>query len=176
VLPARSVDHFARLGLDRRFGLASGDLDRSYFAWQRQLHPDRFARKSPRERAFSQQQAAALNEAYETLRDPLRRATYLAGLAGVELPADGRTIADPDLLTEAMEAREALMEAESVAEAERLGEDAARRLREGLDGFGDLFLRGDAAAIRKALLRLRYLERFADEVRARRINLGAARS
>ena len=173
VQPPSQADHFARLGLARTLGLAQADLDRGYFALQRRLHPDRFAGKSPRERAISQQQAAALNEAYETLKDPLSRATYLAGLSGVELPADGKTIDDPDLLTEAMEAREALMEADTAQDVDRLANDAEQLSGEGFRALDDLFLRGEAAAIRKALLRLRYLEKFADEVRARRHKIGS---
>jgi molecular chaperone HscB len=172
VQPPRQADHFERLGVPRTLGLAQADLDRGYFALQRRLHPDRFAGKSPRERAISQQQAAALNEAYETLKDPLSRAMYLAALSGVEMPADGKTIDDPDLLMEAMEAREALMEADTPQEVEKLANDAERRAGEGLRALDDLFLRGEAPAIRKALLRLRYLEKFADEVRTRRHKIG----
>jgi molecular chaperone HscB len=174
VQPPRVVDHFARLGLERRFAQNMEQIDRSYFKWQRQLHPDRFAAKSGRERAISQQQAAALNEAYEVLRDPVRRASYLAGLTGVDLPSDGKTIADPDLLMEAMESREELMEAHDVEEVDRLAAEASNQLNRNLAELDQLFLRNDRGAIRKAVLRLRYLEKFADEARARRTNLGAA--
>lgn len=172
VQPPGQADHFARLGLTPALALAPGDLDRAYFALQRRLHPDRFAARAPRERAISQQQAAALNEAYETLKDTLSRATYLARLRGVELPSDAATIADPDLLTEAMEAREALMDADTMELVDGLEQQAAAQAERTLRSLDDLFLRGEAAAIRKALLRLRYLEKFADEVRARRHKIG----
>jgi len=120
VQPPGQMDHFARLGLTRGYAVDLAALDRAYFGLQRQLHPDRFARKPPRERAISQQQAAALNEAYETLKNPIRRARYLAAELGVDLPGDGRTIDDPELLMEAMEAREALTEAGSAAEVQAL--------------------------------------------------------
>jgi len=53
----------------------------------------------------------------------------------------------------------------------RLAERALRDKQEALDGLASLFLRDDKPAIRKALLRLRYLDKFADEARARRTNL-----
>ena len=158
------MDHFARLGLPAALDLEPAALDRAYFALQRQWHPDRFVAKPPEERARASIEAAALNEAYRTLKHPLGRAVYLAGLNGVDLPGDGKTIDDPDLLMEAMEAREDLHEAGSAAKA-RVD------MKESLVGLGSLFLAGDKPAIRKALLRLRYLDKFAEEARARRMNI-----
>lgn len=165
------MDHFARLGLPAALDLDAAALDRAYFALQRQWHPDRFASKSPEERARASVEAAGLNDAYRTLKDPLARAVYLAGLKGVELPGDGKTIDDPDLLMEAMEAREALHDAATAEAVDALAAKAREDIREGLAGLGSLFLANDRVAIRKALLRLRYLEKFADEARARRTNL-----
>ena len=165
------MDHFARLGLPAALDLEPAALDRAYFALQRQWHPDRFVAKPPDERARASSEAAALNEAYRTLKHPLGRAVYLAGLNGVDLPGDGKTIDDPDLLMEAMEAREELHEAGSVEVVDRLAAKARVDMKESLVGLGSLFLAGDKPAIRKALLRLRYLDKFAEEARARRMNI-----
>src|SRR5471030_394359 len=102
------MDHFARLGLPAALELEPAALDKAYFTLQRQWHPDRFVGKPPEERAKASIEAAALNDAYRTLKDPLSRAVYFAGLKGVEMPIDGKTIDDPELLMEAMEAREEL--------------------------------------------------------------------
>lgn len=165
------MDHFARLGLPAALDLEPATLDRAYFALQRQWHPDRFANRSAEERARASTEAAALNDAYRTLKDPLSRAVYFSAMKGVELPGDGKTIDDPDLLMEAMEAREALGDANTAKAIESLAERALRDKQEALDGLASLFLRDDKPAIRKALLRLRYLDKFADEARARRTNL-----
>ena len=170
------MDHFARLGLPAALDLEPAALDRAYFALQRQWHPDRFAARAAEERAQASSEAAALNDAYRTLKDPLSRATYLAGLRGVELPGDGKTIDDPDLLMEAMEAREALHEAATPDAVEALAVQSKKQAQEALDGLADLFLREDKPAIRKALLRLRYLDKFAEEARARRMNLERPRA
>src|SRR3974390_2039516 len=114
------MDHFARLGLPAALDLDAAALDKAYFARQRQWHPDRFVGKPAEQRARASVEAAALNDAYRTLKDPLGRAVYLAGLRGVELPSDGQTIDDPDLLVEVMDAREELHEASSIAEVDVL--------------------------------------------------------
>ena len=165
------MDHFARLGLPAALDLEPASLDRAYFALQRQWHPDRFVARPPDERARASSEAAALNDAYRTLKDPLSRAVYLAELRGVELPGDGKTIDDPDLLMEAMETREALHEAATSDAVEALAAEAKRTAQQALDGLADLFLHEDKPAIRKTLLRLRYLDKFAEEARARRMNL-----
>lgn len=165
------MDHFARLGLPAALDLEAASLDRAYFALQRQWHPDRFVTKPPEERARASAEAASLNEAYRTLKDPLNRAFYMAELAGVEMPGDGKTIDDPELLMEAMEAREALHEAASPDVVDRLAAEARQDVQKALAGLGSLFLANDRVAIRKALLRLRYLDKFAEEARARRMNL-----
>ena len=165
------MDHFARLGLPAALDLEAASLDRAYFALQRQWHPDRFVTKPPEERARASSEAASLNEAYRTLKDPLSRAFYMAELAGVEMPGDGKTIDDPELLMEAMEVREAPHEAASPEAVDRLAAEARQDVQKALAGLGSLFLANDKAAIRKALLRLRYLDKFAEEARARRMNI-----
>jgi len=167
------MDHFARLGLPAALDLDAAALDKAYFARQRQWHPDRFVGKPAEERARASVEAAALNDAYRTLKDPLGRAVYLARLEGVELPGDGKTIDDPELLMEAMEAREELHEASSIAEVDALAARARASLQKALADLGSLFLANDKPAIRKTLLRLRYLDKFAEEARARRTNLGS---
>ena len=170
------MDHFARLGLPAALDLDAGALDKAYFAGQRQWHPDRFVAKPPEERAKASTEAAALNDAYRTLRNPLDRAVYLAALKGVDMPGDGKTIDDPDLLMEAMEAREELHEAGTAEAVDTLAAKARDDMKNSLSGLGSLFLREDKAAIRKALLRLRYLDKFAEEARARRMNLERSRA
>jgi molecular chaperone HscB len=167
------MDHFARLGLPAALDLDAGALDKAYFARQRQWHPDRFVGKPAEERARASVEAAALNDAYRTLKDPLSRAVYLARLEGVELPGDGKTIDDPELLMEAMEAREELHEASSIVQVDALAARARESLQKSLAELTSLFLENDKPAIRKALLRLRYLDKFAEEARARRTNLGS---
>lgn len=170
------MDHFARLGLPAALDLDAASLDRAYFALQRQWHPDRFVAKPAEERARASIEAAALNDAYRVLKDPLSRAVYLAGLRGVDLPGDGRTIDDPDLLMEAMEAREALHEAATSAAVDELAAGVRADMQKALGELGSLFLANDGPAIRKALLRLRYLDKFAEEARARRMNLERAKT
>jgi molecular chaperone HscB len=170
VQPPRAIDHFARLGVPQGFRIDLRDLERRYFALQRQLHPDRFATRSARERAISQSQAVSLNEAYDALRAPLARAEYLLSLAGQPI-VDDRTIRDPELLMEQMERRETLEEARDAEGVETcIGAAVADSMAIERD-IADAFDLRDMGTARRATLRLRYLQRLVDEARARHARL-----
>jgi len=175
VQPPRALDHFARLGLPAGFELDVAELDRRYFAAQRQLHPDRFATRTARERAISQSQAVELNAAYETLKDPLTRATYLLALKGISANPDGcHTVNDPTLLTEQMERREALLEADTPQAAAALAEEAASHVRDSEAMIAAAFAAGDLEKAGAETTRLKYLVKLVEEARARQAKLAAA--
>lgn len=174
IQPPRPQDPFDRLGFEPRFDLALADLDKRYTGFQRNLHPDRFARKSPKERAIAESQAMSLNESYEALKDPAKRAAALLRRAGRDTPtADARTIEDPELLMEAMEAREALAEAADLAAVDRLAERAAGADIKALADLTAAFAEGDLDAAARLTTRLRYGRKLAEEIRGRRAVLRA---
>ena len=129
VQPPGQLNHFLRLGLAASFDIDVAALDQLYFNLQRRLHPDRFVTRSPKEKAISQLQATAINDAYETLKEPLRRADYLVHLRGMAvLPEGCNLINDQELLIESMELREAFgdmthVEVAVFALASALGEE-----------------------------------------------------
>lgn len=169
VRPPGPADHFARLGAVRAFDIDTAALERRYFALQRALHPDRFASRPERERALSMRWSMALNEAWGVLGDPLRRAEYLLALQGVTVNAEtGSRPADADVLAEAMADREAAMEADDPAAVDRLA-DAAKARRAACEGeLAASFSSGDADSAARLATRLKYLVKFAAELRARR--------
>jgi len=172
VQPPRPLDHFTRLGLPVDFGVNVADLDKRYFALQRQLHPDRFATRTARERAISQSQAVALNEAYEALKDPLERATYLLKLKGVDANPDGcHTVNDPTLLMEQMERREALMEADTPAAVDALAREANSHVSESEAAIAAAFAAGQLEKAGAETTRLKYLVKLVEEARARKARL-----
>jgi molecular chaperone HscB len=122
----RSEDHFALLGLPRQFDLDPSELERRFRDLSRRLHPDRFARSSPRERRLSLDWATRINDATRSLRDWRLRAAYLLRLAGTDVLGEGRTFADPEFLEEQLEWREAIALARADGDAARLAEIADR--------------------------------------------------
>ena len=172
VQPPAQIDHFARLDLPVRFDIDGAELDRRYFALQRQLHPDRFATRTARERAISQSQAVALNEAYETLKDPLARAEYMLRLNGVDVNPDGcNTVRDPTLLMEQMERREALAEADTPEAIDAIIAEARRECDDGFAATAAAFMAKDLERAECEVTRLKYLTKLLEEARIRRARL-----
>jgi molecular chaperone HscB len=85
VQPPVPVDYFTFFGFPRKLNLDASALEKEFYALSRRLHPDLFAQANPEERAFSLEQSSMLNDAYRTLKDPIKRTEYLLRLEGVEL-------------------------------------------------------------------------------------------
>jgi molecular chaperone HscB len=171
VQPPGHIDHFARFGLHKDYSLDTDDLERSYFELQRHLHPDRFANKTPKEKTLSQQQAVTLNEAFEVLKDPLKRADYLLSVKGEQGISHDHTVNDPALLMEAMETREALMEAQDVAAVNKLSDKARRDVRDCIRAIAEAFDKDALDDARKLALRLKYLTKLLEETRQHKARL-----
>jgi len=106
-----NADHFALFELPRVFRLDGPLLDRRYREIQVQVHPDKFAHAGESEKRLSLQWATRVNEAYQTLKQPMSRARYLLGLNGHDVEAENNTAMSSDFLMEQMEWREAVAEA-----------------------------------------------------------------
>jgi molecular chaperone HscB len=165
--PDERADHFTVLGVARRYDVDVGDLERRYKELSRQLHPDRFAKADPRARRASLGRTVQLNEAWRTLKDPVRRAEYLLVLAGVKV---GAGEAPPALLMETLELREELGEARLAgdhAKVRRMGAAMRERVAGAMSVIGNGLsdaTPGGLARAERALVELRYYQRFLDEV------------
>jgi molecular chaperone HscB len=105
-----SKNHFDLFGLPVGYIVDSGALSDRYRELQRVIHPDRFANATEQERRLSVQSAAWINEAFETLKDPISRAGYLLSLHGIEMDALNESTQDMAFLMQQMEMREELEE------------------------------------------------------------------
>lgn len=103
-------DHFDRLGLPRRFAVDPDAVERAYLARSRAVHPDYHLSGSSADLSASLELSAALNEAYNTLRDPFTRADYLLTLDGGPTAAEQKQMPQA-FLAEMLEARERVEEA-----------------------------------------------------------------
>ena len=101
-------------------------LEQEFHRLSRKLHPDRFARATESEKQWSLADTALLNDAYRTLRNPIRRTEYLLKLHGAEIGEEhaGKDRKDPsrvpaDLLEEAFDLN---MQLEEMRMAKKMGD------------------------------------------------------
>jgi molecular chaperone HscB len=159
-----SVDYFQFLGFERRLNLDGADLERRYHELSRQFHPDYYVGRSPIEREASLERSAALNRAYQTLKDPWKRAEYLILTEQVPKPSRKQSPsgAPPALIEEVFELNEALDEWRQSKTSGAENSPARRRietLRSGLQSrreellaqLGEQFDAWDAAAQAQAV-------------------------
>src|SRR6185436_14973839 len=99
-------NHFELFGLPPRFAIDAAALEARYHELQREVHPDRFASAPDAERRVSMQLATRVNEAYQALKSPLKRAVYILQLRGVDPEFETNTAMPSGFLIEQMSWRE----------------------------------------------------------------------
>ncbi|HIF9273495.1 TPA: co-chaperone HscB [Photobacterium damselae] len=107
------MNHFELFGLPFLFALDSQELSTQFRELQRHFHPDNFAMASERDRMMAMQKAAQINDAFQTLKNPISRAEYMLSERDEDIRGEQKTLQDMDFLMQQMELREAL---EAIAE------------------------------------------------------------
>lgn len=166
-----SRDYFEFLGLERKLSLDPADLEKRYYQLSRKWHPDLFARKSEAEQQQALDNTALLNDAYRTLKDPIRRAEYALTAAGMDSAEQKSSQVPPELLEEVFELNMALEELRSGDEDARPQLEQARQkfiaMRGEIDaGLERKFTEGESALpeIRAILNRRNYIRNLISEV------------
>ncbi len=163
-------DYFSLFGLPPVFAIDVERLDALYRELQRQVHPDRFGAAGEGERRLALERAAHINEAYRTLKDPLRRARYLLERHGLD-PTTRQDVA-ADFLAEQMALREALEDirqapeaAEGLARLSAFLEEIEARWAAGIEGLAERLASGreDWEAACRSYHELSYLQRLREE-------------
>ena len=147
IQPPPGSDYFSVFGLTPRLNLDLGMLEHQFHKLSRKLHPDRFARASESEKDWSLADTALLNDAYRTLKDPIRRTEYLLKLHGAEIGEEhaGKGRIDPsrvpaDLLEEVFDLNMQLEEmrmGRETGEIDALLEDSLQQAKKKFDGLMD---------------------------------------
>ena len=166
-LSSLSDSHFVLFGLPEQFALDAAALDHAYRTVQAQVHPDRFAAAGEAQKRVAMQWATRTNEAYQTLRDPLKRATYLLHLRGIDVGAENNTAMEPAFLMQQMEWREAIEDAVGAKNVDALDALLAElrddeRVR--LAKLGAWLDSGSNQPAAEAVRQLMFVERVAAEV------------
>ena len=142
MLTIQDNNYFQLLGLPVSFEVDHKQLKDNYRKIQKSIHPDNFSSASDMQRRLSIQKAAQINDAFQTLKTPLKRAIYLLSLTGVTLHDNDNSL-DPAFLMEQMELREnlaAVSSAEQPMDAlDVISGDVKSRIRQISDQLSDQF-------------------------------------
>ncbi len=162
---------FELFGIPETFDVDSKDLKRRYQDLQRQFHPDKFANASGQERRMSMQVTAQINEALQTLLNPVQRGRYLLKLSGVDINDDHDTRMDPAFLMEQIELREKLENINKQADPQKELMDFMNNVengkRECRNQLSKLFLEKSESAkgqARNVLRELQFFDKISSEI------------
>lgn len=166
-------DDFELFGLPQQFAQDRAAIDARWKELQREAHPDKFAAQGAAAQRVAMQWSVRINEAYQRLKDPLKRAAYLCELRGAPVEAENNTAMPAEFLMEQMEWREALDEASGEADLDKLNEQLNAARKQALQAIGQsLDARNDPKAAAQQVRALMFIERFGSDVEARYDQLG----
>jgi molecular chaperone HscB len=160
-------NHFELFQLPARFDVDMAALDAAYREVQGRVHPDRFVNALDADKRVAMQWATRANDAYQTLKNPQKRAQYLCELNGVDLQTESNTAMPMAFLMQQMEWREALGEARAAKDADALDaldKDVRMERAALLAQVGKQLDAGDFDAAAQGVRSLMFLDKFGDEV------------
>ena len=158
---------FELFGVPAQFAQSSKLLDERWKDLQREAHPDKFVSQGAAAQRIAMQWSVRINEAYQRLKNPLKRASYLCEMHGLAINAENNTAMSTDFLIQQMEWREALDEANTLENLEEISANTLASRREQLLKIEQLLdVSKDYEAAVQQIRRLMFIERFSDEVDA----------
>jgi molecular chaperone HscB len=164
-LKSLQSDDFELFGLEQRYAQDRTQIDARWKDLQRQAHPDKFADQGAAAQRVAMQWSVRINEAYQRMKDPLKRASYLCELHGAPVNAENNTAMPGAFLMQQMQWREELDEAKGTEDLEQISLQVAKVKRDMLQNIERLI--DDQQAFADAVGQVRalmFIERFADDV------------
>ncbi len=166
-----ATDYFQLFGLEPDFNIDSNELRQRYRHLQRSVHPDRFAQAPQREQRLAVQQAALINDGFDTLKDPVKRAQYLLRRHGLDPEQQSGGAMDGEFLMQQMALREQLeavrVAAGPLSELEALRQQVEAHSEQLQDQLAACFASGDESALQQAVgltQKLQFFAKLLDEI------------
>ena len=158
-------NHFELFQLPVSFDINPTQLDAAYREIQSRVHPDRYTNASSAEQRIAMQWATRANEAYQTLKNALKRASYLCQLQGIDLQAESNTAMPIKFLMQQMAWREQLDEVRTDATAlQQLEADISGESKILLTQIGQQLALPDYQQAAQLLRQLMFLEKFMSDL------------
>ncbi len=140
---------------------------------QREAHPDKFAAQGAAAQRIAMQWSVRINEAYQRLKDPVKRAAYLCELHGTPINAETNTAMPAAFLMQQMELREALDDADNEQNLDEISQQSKHLLLNQLSKLEQLIdANHDYPQAAQAVRALMFIERFSQDIEARYAALG----
>lgn len=148
--------------MPEQYSLDVDALRATYRDLQRKTHPDKFAGASQHEQLLAVQYAATINDAYDVLTSPLKRAIYMLSLKGIVLNEQTSAAMDSTFLMAQMELREELEQASHSKDPEivleKIGEQLSDEIGALQVAFETHFNKGCDAELEAAVVTVKKMQ------------------
>ncbi len=164
------------------FDIDQKKIKQQYMELQSRVHPDKFASADDAEKRLSMQQTSFINEAMQTLKDPVLRASYLLKLKGMDINLENETTMDAAFLMQQLEMREVLEKVkarstsmagnnegdltESLDQLDDMRSDVNRKIATTMTSFSDAYEKDALDDAREWIRKLQFLQKAKYEVSA----------
>ena len=152
-------NYFQLFALTPEFDIDAQQLEASYQAQIAQYHPDKFASEDEKSQLQAVQNTSLINSAFDTLKDPLNRATYLLELNNIQAFDEKDTKMDVDFLMAQIELRESLEAIQADADELALDdfiENIGAKIKDNIAQISTLFASGEMLRIKNLVRELKF--------------------
>ena len=164
---------FELFNLPTTFAQERAAVDARWKNLQREAHPDKFAAQGAASQRIAMQWSVRINEAYQRLKDPVKRAAYLCELHHAPINAENNTAMPVAFLTQQIELREALDNAVSIEDLDEINAKSKQILLKQLSEVEQMIdTLKDYKLAAQAVRALMFVERFTQDIGARYEALG----
>jgi len=163
-----SSNDFELFGIPQQYHLDGNALDTTWKQLQKQVHPDQFSSQGAADKRLAMQWSVRVNEAYQRLKHPVRRAAYLCELRGVPVNAENNTSMPSAFLVQQMQWREELEDSVNANGIELLQHQVQQEKKKLLQQCEQaLDQQGDTPLASQSVRALMFIERFEQDLDTR---------
>jgi len=161
-------NYFELFGLPVDFQIDETLMHDNHQKLQLVFHPDRFINGTEQEKRLAVQKAAWINEAYEILKDPVKRARYMLEVGGLELNDDHETTGDTAFLMEQIELREEMDQCRSCTDPMRCCDHITGKLdqrsKEYSTDFESFYEKGELEEAKQVSKKMQFVQRILEQI------------
>ena len=166
-----SATYFEIFDVPVSFDCDINTIQQRYRELQKAVHPDKFVNASDQEKRISMQHTSQINEAFNTLKNPVERALYLLKLKGLDINFDNETTMDAGFLMEQLELRESLAsvgnDTESLDRLDAMSADVKEKLSLLMEEFSVLYESDEKEQAREKIRKMQFLQKAKKEINDR---------
>ena len=159
------VNPFKTFSLEKKYEIDLEKLEKRYLELQQLLHPDKFINCSDNEKSFSNSHSSNINNAYEHLKDSVKRIKILLQLEGYIIEDGNKSFKDVSMLEEIMELQNESMSVENERESQKIQLLLKSKIDEEKKKVGNNFLKKKFEDVHKSYIKLSYLEKIIKNLR-----------